>query len=83
MNSVQTKHSIDILLCEDNLGDVYIITDFLQNSDREYNLHHVTNGEAAIDYLEQLILLAKAILTEFSSTTVTKNSNFSLWYYFL
>ena len=54
MNSVQTKHSIDILLCEDNLGDVYIITDFLQNSDREYNLHHVTNSEAAIDYLEQL-----------------------------
>lgn len=53
MNSVQTKPSIEILLCEDNLGDVYLITNSLQNSDIEYNFHHVTNGEAAIDYLEQ------------------------------
>lgn len=53
MSSSQTKRSINILVCEDNLGDVYIITNSLQNSDMEYRLNHVTNGEAVIDYLEQ------------------------------
>ena len=49
----RTKQPIDILICEDNLGDVYILTDFLQNSTMEYHLHHVANGEAAMDYLQQ------------------------------
>ncbi|MEM7553106.1 MAG: response regulator [Cyanobacteria bacterium P01_A01_bin.84] len=53
MSLRQTKQAIDILVCEDNLGDVYIITNSLQNSTTEYNLHHVNNGEAAIDYLQQ------------------------------
>ncbi len=53
MNFYQTKQPLDILVCEDNLGDVYIITDALKNSEIKYNLHHVTHGEAAIDYLQQ------------------------------
>ena len=53
MGLPRTKEPIDILICEDNLGDVYILTDFLQNSIRKYNLHHVANGEAVMDYLQQ------------------------------
>ncbi|MDJ0567954.1 MAG: response regulator [Pleurocapsa sp. MO_192.B19] len=54
MNFYQAKQPLDILVCEDNLGDVYIITNSLKNSEIKYNLHHVANGEAAIDYLQQL-----------------------------
>ncbi len=53
MSLERIKNSIDILVCEDNLGDVYLITNSLQNSTLECRLHHVNNGEAAIDYLEQ------------------------------
>ncbi len=53
MSLVQTQKSIDILLCEDNLGDVYIINNVLVNSTSNYDLHHVTNGEAAMDYLQR------------------------------
>ncbi len=53
MSLVQTQKSIDILLCEDNLGDVYIINNVLVNSTSNYDLHHVTNGEVAMDYLQR------------------------------
>ena len=53
MNILQTKQSIDILICEDNLGDVYIINNVLKDSTSNYNLHHVTNGESAMNYLHQ------------------------------
>ncbi len=53
MSLVQTQKSIDILLCEDNLGDVYIINNVLVNSTSNYDLHHVTNGESAMDYLQR------------------------------
>ena len=53
MSCSQTKQPINILVVEDNLGDVYIINNSLQNSDQKYSLHHVINGEEVIDYLEQ------------------------------
>ena len=53
MSSSKVKQPIDILVCEDNLGDVYIITDSLQSSLTAYNLHHVADGEAAMNYLQQ------------------------------
>ncbi len=53
MSLRQTKQALDILMCEDNLGDVYIITNALQESKIAYNLHHVANGEAAMAYLQQ------------------------------
>jgi len=53
MSLSQSNQALDILLCEDNLGDVYIITNALQESQIKYNLNHVTNGEAAMGYLQQ------------------------------
>lgn len=52
MSSRQIKQTLNILVCEDNLGDVYIIRNALQNSENTYNLHHVANGEAAMKYLQ-------------------------------
>ncbi len=54
MSILQTKQSIDILICEDNLGDVYIINNVLKNSTSNYSLHHVNNGESAMDYLHKI-----------------------------
>ena len=54
MRLLQTQKSIDILICEDNLGDVYIINNVLRNSTSNYDLHHVTNGETAMDYLQKI-----------------------------
>ena len=53
MSLSQSNQAFDILVCEDNLGDVYIITNALQESKIAYNLHHVANGEAAMAYLQQ------------------------------
>ena len=53
MSILQTKQSIDILICEDNLGDVYIINNVLKNSRSNYNLYHVNNGESAMNYLHK------------------------------
>ncbi len=53
MSILQTKQSIDILICEDNLGDVYIINNVLKNSTSNYSLHHVNNGESAMNYLHK------------------------------
>lgn len=52
MNPNTLQKSINILICEDNLGDVYIIKNALQNSTSSYDLHHVDNGEAALSYLQ-------------------------------
>lgn len=51
MSFCKTKQIFDILVCEDNIGDVYIITNALRNSKITYNLHHVANGEEAMNYL--------------------------------
>ena len=53
MSLLQTKQSIDILICQDNLGDVYIINNVLKNSTSNYNLYHVNNGESAMNYLHK------------------------------
>ncbi len=53
MSIFKTQQSINILVCEDNLGDVYIIRNSLQNSLTKYNLDHVANGEAAMNYLKR------------------------------
>lgn len=53
MNSTKAQKTINILICEDNLGDVYIIKNFLQNSTASYDLHHVDDGESALNYLQK------------------------------
>lgn len=53
MNSIKAQKTINILICEDNLGDVYIIKNILQNSTSNYDLHHVDNGESALNYLQK------------------------------
>ena len=53
MTHSSTNKSLEILICEDNLGDVYMITNTLQNSAKQYKINNVTDGEAAIDYLHQ------------------------------
>lgn len=52
MSLLPTQQSIDILICEDNLGDVYIINNVLRNSSSNYEIHHVSDGEAAMEYLQ-------------------------------
>ena len=44
---------INILVAEDNPGDVYIISTILKESKVFYNLHHVFNGEQATAFLQQ------------------------------
>ena len=48
-----SNQTINILICEDNPGDVYIINSVLAHSPANYNLDYVSNGEAALDYLYQ------------------------------
>lgn len=48
-----SNRAINILICEDNPGDVYIINSVLAKSSAKYNLNYVSNGEAALDYLYQ------------------------------
>lgn len=42
---------IDILLVEDDPGDVFLIREALKNSSLEFDLHIADNGEKALDYL--------------------------------
>lgn len=44
---------INILLIEDNLGDIRLIQEVLKESEHPYNLQIVTDGEQAIRYLKQ------------------------------
>ncbi len=44
---------INILLAEDNPGDVFIISTVLKESQVPYNLHHVLNGEEVMTFLHQ------------------------------
>ncbi|MDJ0532117.1 MAG: response regulator [Xenococcaceae cyanobacterium MO_207.B15] len=44
---------INILLAEDNPGDVYLISSILDESQISYNLHHVLNGEEIMVFLHQ------------------------------
>ena len=44
---------INILLAEDNPGDVFIITSILEQSQVSYNLHHVEDGVKVMEFLYQ------------------------------
>lgn len=44
---------IEILLCEDNPGDVYLIRNSLKDGSISHNLHHVVDGEEAMKFLHQ------------------------------
>ena len=53
MSILKTQEPVNILVCEDNLGDVYIIRNSLASSLTNYKLDHVPNGEAAMNYLNR------------------------------
>ncbi|MCK5644077.1 MAG: response regulator [Gammaproteobacteria bacterium] len=52
---------IEILLVEDNLGDVRLTQESLQDSKVKHNLHVVTDGEKALDFLHQEGLYSNAV----------------------
>ncbi|NJK41088.1 MAG: response regulator [Acaryochloridaceae cyanobacterium SU_2_1] len=43
--------ALDILLVEDNPGDVFLINRILETSTLHYRLHHVEDGQAATEFL--------------------------------
>ena len=49
----EISRPIDILLVEDNPGDVYIIRTSLSESKVTYTLHHAIDGEEAIAFLRR------------------------------
>lgn len=53
MNSSQISQSLEILLVEDNPGDVFLITSTLGESSVPHSLHQVADGELAVTYLRQ------------------------------
>jgi CheY-like chemotaxis protein len=53
MNIIDEATPIEVLLVEDDPGDVLITKEALVGSKLVHNLHVVDNGEKAIDYLER------------------------------
>ena len=53
MYTEERTHPIEILLVEDNLGDVRLTQESLKNSQVLHNLHVVEDGEKALDFLRQ------------------------------
>ncbi len=51
INLSQSNQSVNILLCEDNPGDVFIIRNALRKSQVSYNFHHVDDGEMCMKFL--------------------------------
>ncbi len=49
----EIRRPIDILLVEDNPGDVYIIRTSLSESKVTYNFHHAIDGEEAMAFLRR------------------------------
>ena len=45
--------SINILMVEDDPGDVFLIREALKSSALSFNLHHADNGEKALDFLHR------------------------------
>ena len=45
--------SVELLLCEDNLGDIYLIEDFFTRSKTNYIINKLTNGSDVMGYLRQ------------------------------
>lgn len=54
------KISVDILLVEDDPGDVFLIREALKNSSLEFDLQIADNGEKALDYLYRRASFAAA-----------------------
>ncbi|NEP02338.1 MAG: response regulator [Symploca sp. SIO2E9] len=50
-NSPENNQTINILLCEDNPGDVFIIRHSLSKSKSAYNFYHTNDGENAMAFL--------------------------------
>jgi CheY-like chemotaxis protein len=48
-----TEITVDILLIEDNLGDIRLIQEVLKESIHKHNLHIVTDGEQAVHFLKK------------------------------
>jgi CheY-like chemotaxis protein len=53
MIEVSTSTRIDLLLVEDDPGDVIMTREALTDANLEHDLHVVDNGEAAISFLRQ------------------------------
>lgn len=47
------KHPVDLLLVEDSLSDIELITEILEESNTQLNLHIVRDGEEAMLFLHQ------------------------------
>lgn len=54
MNEVTNGKAIEILLVEDSLGDIRLTQEALEDSKLKNNLHIVMDGEAAMDFLNQV-----------------------------
>ncbi|MGZ5303648.1 MAG: response regulator [Bacteroidia bacterium] len=52
---------VNILLIEDNLGDIRLIQEVLKNSEHKHDLHIVKDGEQAIHYLKKENKFADAV----------------------
>ena len=52
MNAVPAS-SVQVLLVEDNLGDAVLTREALQDGKLSVNLHHVMDGQQALDYLRK------------------------------
>ena len=49
----KTEGQLDILLVEDNAGDVFMVREALEEAAFPHVLHVVNDGQAALDYLRQ------------------------------
>ena len=45
--------SVKLLLCEDNLGDIYLIENSLHQSQVSYSIDRILNGNEVMQYLRQ------------------------------
>ena len=45
--------SVKVLLCEDNLGDIYLIENSFRDSKINYNVDRILNGDDVMQYLRQ------------------------------
>ena len=52
MNAVHAS-TVQVLLVEDNLGDAVLTREALQDGKLSVNLHHVMDGQQALDYLRK------------------------------
>ena len=52
MNAVP-NNSVEVLLVEDNLGDAVLTREALQDGKLSVKLHHVMNGQEALEYLRK------------------------------